>query len=142
MAATKTNSMTFTHVLPVEIQKLNELLMAIMSVRKYNKQADTVFTKKEATIPQTIVYHIRHKTPPLLQAFLHLDFIETLYIENLDRGELKSIIESTDKTGLTITTHTLYKINDNNQVETTTQVFVNFQNQSIPKILQKPGRVS
>ena len=69
---------------------------------------------------------------------LHLDFIETLYIENLDRGELKSIIESTDKTGLTITTHTLYKINDNNQVETTTQVFVNFQNQSIPKILQKP----
>lgn len=138
MAETKTNSMTFTHLLPGEIKNLNELLMAIMFVRNFNKQADTIFTKREPTIPQTIVYHIRHKTPPLLQAFLHLDFLETLYIQDLEKGELKSVIESTDDKGLTITTHTVYKLNAKSQVETETQVYVNYQNQPIPKILQKP----
>lgn len=132
--------MVFTYTFPTGMEKLSEVLMAIMFIRNYNKQKDTKFQKCPSDDPSKIVYNIRHNVPPLLKALIHMDLVEEIdvaHMEDTENPYIYTYITSKEKNALTIDTKTHYRINDGKLV-CETNVLVDYKGVPIPKILHTP----
>lgn len=134
------NKMSFQYVYPKGMENLKEFLMSLLFVRNYNKQEDTKFTKVDSGTPSKIIYDIVHKVPPILRALIQMDLQEVIDVSHMDDKDdpyIHSVISSKGRNSLTIDTITYYRVVDG-LLHCQTDVMVEYQKRSIPKLLHAP----
>ena len=82
----KDTVMEFSFKFPPHITSLDNLLMVILYIRKYNKQKNTTFKSLSDQKEGMIGFNIRHKTPPILKKLLHIDLEEQIDTSNIDKS--------------------------------------------------------
>jgi len=133
--------MKFSFKFPPSITSLDNLLMVMLYIRKYNKQKNTKFESVNVEKEGVIAYKIRHKTPPILKALLHIDLeehIDTSEINAKTNPCIISNIISIKQNSLCINTYTKYYVLPDRSINAITKVDITYLKKSLPKILKWP----